>query len=142
MKYLMLFFLYSSSVVADEYLKIKYEGVYDGDTIYTSMKLPSPLNKLSVRLYGIDTPEKGGRANCTLEAVKAEEAKAYLRELIGFTKYIYIKDYKWDKFGGRILGDAYTKIDGKYISLRQKMIKKGHAIEYYGEKKEHDWCKK
>ena len=32
-------------------------NVRDGDTIEIRMTLPEPLDKVSVRIYGIDTPE-------------------------------------------------------------------------------------
>jgi endonuclease YncB( thermonuclease family) len=38
---------------------------------------------------------------------------------------------RWDKYGGRVLGDL--EIDGKYLS--KLMIETGHAVEYHGEKK-------
>jgi endonuclease YncB( thermonuclease family) len=41
----------------------------------------------------------------------------------------------WDKFGGRVLGDVI--INGQ--SLRQQLIQRGFAREYYGEAKT-SWC--
>jgi endonuclease YncB( thermonuclease family) len=41
----------------------------------------------------------------------------------------------WDKYGGRVLGDVI--LDGK--SLREMLIEKGYAREYYGEAKT-SWC--
>ena len=40
--------------------------VSDGDTIVISARfLPAPLKpELAVRIYGVDTPEKGHRAQC------------------------------------------------------------------------------
>jgi endonuclease YncB( thermonuclease family) len=44
--------------------------VIDGDTVaFQADFLPAPLKKeLSIRVYGVDTPEKGFRAACTSEA--------------------------------------------------------------------------
>jgi endonuclease YncB( thermonuclease family) len=56
--------------------------------------------------------------------------------MIANGKVIKVAIYKWDKFGGRVLGDVI--IDGK--SLRHALIAKGYAREYYGDKKE-SWCK-
>ena len=55
--------------------------------------------------------------------------------MIANGKVIKVAIYKWDKFGGRVLGDVI--IDGK--SLRHALIEKGYAREYYGDKKE-SWC--
>ena len=43
--------------------------VSDGDTIVISARfLPAPLKpELAVRIYGVDTPEKGHRAQCPSE---------------------------------------------------------------------------
>ena len=41
----------------------------DGDTvaIHASTDLPPELARINVRLRGVDTPEKGGRAKCPSE---------------------------------------------------------------------------
>ncbi|MCY4502217.1 MAG: thermonuclease family protein, partial [Alphaproteobacteria bacterium] len=43
--------------------------VVDGDTVKVdaSADLPPELASLSIRLRGVDTPEKGGRAKCETE---------------------------------------------------------------------------
>ena len=44
--------------------------VIDGDTVaFQADFLPAPLKKeLSIRVFGVDTPEKGFRAQCPSEA--------------------------------------------------------------------------
>mgnify|MGYP003334948626 FL=1 len=44
---------------------------------------------------------------------------------------------KWDKYGGRVLGDLI--IDDKRLSTR--LLEAGFAVQYEGEKKVKDWCK-
>jgi endonuclease YncB( thermonuclease family) len=51
-------------------------------------------------------------------------------------KEIKVEIKKWDKYGGRVLGDLI--IDGKRLSAQ--LIDAGLAIEYNGEKKTKDWC--
>ncbi len=111
--------------------------VSDGDTIVISARfLPAPLKpELAVRIYGVDTPEKGHRAQCAKEAAAAELASAYTKELIKNGKKLQVTLYAWDKFGGRVLGDII--VDGQ--SVRAGLIKNGHAREYYGEAKQ-SWC--
>ena len=108
--------------------------VYDGDTVKieeTAYNLP-----LSIRINGIDTPEKGHRAKCNQEKKLAEQAKKFLENLIKEANLIYFDELKWDKYGGRILANMY--IDG--LSVATIMIKEGFAREYHGEKKI-GWCK-
>jgi endonuclease YncB( thermonuclease family) len=92
--------------------------VSDGDTIVIAAPfLPLPLKpELAVRIYGVDTPEKGHRAQCP-----QEEHQVII--------------YGWDKFGGRILGDIL--VNGQ--SIRQGLISNGLAREYYGDAKQ-SWC--
>ena len=112
--------------------------VIDGDTVEFEAKfLPVPLKPvLSIRVYGVDTPEKGFRAKCTIEADKGEAATKYTKELVANGKHKSITIMDWDKYGGRVLGDVI--IDGK--SLRASLIESGYAREYFGDAKQ-SWCK-
>ena len=112
--------------------------VSDGDTIVIAAPyLPAPLKpQLAVRIYGVDTPEKGWRAQCPEEDKQAQKASKYTKDLIAGGKKIQVTLYAWDKFGGRVLGDIV--VDGQ--SVRQGLISNGLAREYYGDKKE-SWCK-
>ena len=112
--------------------------VIDGDTVaFRADFLPAPLKQeLSIRVYGVDTPEKSWRAECDKEAVWGEEASQFTKDQLNGATKLQVAIYKWDKFGGRVLGDII--IDGK--SLRYMLIENGFAREYYGDKKE-SWCK-
>tara|TARA_B100000768_G_C11258029_1_gene367379 strand:- start:963 stop:1439 length:477 start_codon:yes stop_codon:yes gene_type:complete len=111
--------------------------IIDGDTVaFEANFLPDPLKKeLSIRIYGVDTPEKSWRGKCDSEKALGEKASKFTTRLIAGADKIKVAIYKWDKFGGRVLGDVI--IDGK--SLRHALIDKGYAREYYGDKKE-SWC--
>jgi endonuclease YncB( thermonuclease family) len=111
--------------------------VSDGDTIVIAAPfLPAPLRpELAVRIYGVDTPEKGHRAQCPAEAAAAERASAWTKTLVANGKQHQVILYKWDKFGGRVIGDIV--VDGQ--SVRRGLIANGHAREYYGEAKT-SWC--
>ena len=58
--------------------------VNDGDTIVIAAPyLPPPLKpELAVRIYGVDTPEKGHRAQCAQEDQKAQMASNYTKQLV------------------------------------------------------------
>jgi len=115
--------------------------VTDGDTVVISAPfLPAPFKpELAIRVYGVDTPEKGHRAQCPQEAQRGEAASAFTKKAIesaaaGGGKF-QVTMYGWDKFGGRVLGDIL--INGK--SLRAGLIANGFAREYYGDAKQ-SWC--
>ena len=111
--------------------------VSDGDTIVIAAPfLPAPLKpQLAVRIYGVDTPEKGHRAQCPQEAQRAELASNWTKQLIAQGGKIQVTLYAWDKFGGRVLGDII--VDGQ--SVRAGLIANGLAREYYGAAKQ-SWC--
>ena len=115
--------------------------VTDGDTVVIAAPfLPKPLKpELAIRVFGVDTPEKGFRAQCPSEAQRGEAASAFTKNAInsaaaGGGKF-QVTMYGWDKFGGRVLGDLL--INGQ--SLRAGLIANGFAREYYGDAKQ-SWC--
>jgi endonuclease YncB( thermonuclease family) len=111
--------------------------VIDGDTVaFQASFLPEPLKKeLSIRVFGVDTPEKGFRAKCPSEDEKGQAASAFTKAQINAAKRRQIVLMDWDKYGGRVLGDVV--LDG--ASLRTMLIQNGYAREYYGEAKQ-SWC--
>ena len=132
--------MFGPAVAKEVVMKVyNYEvtRVIDGDTVaFAAPFLPDPLKKeLSIRVYGVDTPEKGWRAECPAEAKWGEQASQFTRDQLNNAKKIQVAIYKWDKFGGRVLGDII--INDK--SLRAMLIEKGFAREYFGDKKE-PWC--
>lgn len=111
--------------------------VVDGDTVaFRADWLPEPLKKeLSIRVFGVDTPEKGFRAKCPQEAQRGEAATAFTKQAVSSATRRQIMLMDWDKYGGRVLGDVI--LNGQ--SLRQMLIQNGFAREYYGEAKT-SWC--
>ena len=111
--------------------------VTDGDTVVIAAPfLPAPLKpQLAVRIFGVDTPEKGFRAKCESENQRGLAASEFTKKLVGSSQKRQVILYDWDKFGGRVLGDII--LDGK--SLRQQLITNGFAREYFGEAKQ-SWC--
>ena len=111
--------------------------VSDGDTIVIAAPyLPAPLKpELAVRIYGVDTPEKGHRAQCAQEDQKAQLDSNFTKQMISQGVKIQVTLYAWDKFGGRVLGDIL--VNGQ--SVRNGLIANGLAREYYGEAKQ-SWC--
>jgi endonuclease YncB( thermonuclease family) len=111
--------------------------VIDGDTVaFRAPFLPAPLKpELSIRVFGVDTPEKGHRAQCPSEAQRGEAASAFTKQAVAQATQRQIILMDWDKYWGRVLGDVI--LNGQ--SLRQMLIVNGYAREYYGEAKT-SWC--
>jgi endonuclease YncB( thermonuclease family) len=111
--------------------------VSDGDTIVIAAPfLPQPLKpELAVRIYGVDTPEKGFRGQCDSEKQRGEAASVFTKNLVQASQQRQVVLYGWDKFGGRVLGDII--LNGQ--SLRAQLIANGFAREYYGDAKQ-SWC--
>ena len=111
--------------------------VIDGDTVaFQANFLPPPLKQeLSIRVFGVDTPEKGHRAMCPSEDQRGQAATAFTKNAITKAQKRQVAIADWDKYGGRVLGDIL--LDGQ--SLRTMLIQNGFAREYYGEAKT-SWC--
>jgi micrococcal nuclease len=111
--------------------------VSDGDTVVIAAPfLPAPLKpQLAVRIFGVDTPEKGFRGQCESEKQRGEAASQFTKDAIAKSTKRQVVLYGWDKFGGRVLGDII--LDGQ--SLRTGLIQNGFAREYYGDAKQ-SWC--
>jgi endonuclease YncB( thermonuclease family) len=143
----------AGAVVNAQDLYVPVVSVYDGDTIKVRFTLPEPLDRVSIRLYGIDTPEmpaksyattgKLSRADCIQEAELALVAKAYVEDLVNHGgRQLLLRGYSWDKYGGRIDAVAYV-IDpdtGDEINIADELIDRGMAVPYYGGTKTKNWC--
>jgi micrococcal nuclease len=111
--------------------------VIDGDTVEVAVDfLPSPLPpRLSIRVMGVDTPEKAPRAQCDAEAALARKASAFTKDAVANALEVDVVILKWDKYGGRVLGEVYLD----HQSLAQSLISAGLARPYKGEAKS-SWC--
>ena len=111
--------------------------VSDGDTVVIAAPyLPAPLKpQLAVRIFGVDTPEKGFRAKCESENQRGLAASEFTKKVVAASTQRQVVLYDWDKFGGRVLGDII--LNGQ--SLRALLIQNGYAREYYGDAKQ-SWC--
>ena len=107
---------------------------YDGDTCYViAPSLPESLQKMSVRVLGIDTPEI--RGDCDKEKALAKPGRVVANREFRAAKLIEFRDLKWDKYGGRVLSNVY--LDGELYA--QKLIDSGLARAYDGGTKK-GWC--
>ena len=129
--------LLASPAHAQEFYVYKPVKITDGDTIKLDVSKESPLIKklgLSVRIKGIDTPEKGSKAKCDKENALGQQATKFTTDLVG-NKELLLSQVENDKYGGRIV--ASVKVGG--VDIAQELLKKGLARVYNGEKKK-SWC--
>ncbi|USO02177.1 MAG: thermonuclease family protein [Alphaproteobacteria bacterium] len=121
----------------------KFTKVLDGDTF--SFELPKnpaltpKLRKLSVRVLGIDTPEKGFRGKCEQEKILGQKATDFAKDLFDFVDAIELLDLKWDKYGGRVNATVIITIKDKKYNYTELLIQNKCAFSYDGGTKQ-SWC--
>lgn len=130
----MIFVIFPTNAFCDNY---KILRVVDGDTVIIDAPyLPKPLKpELSLRILGIDTPEKDFRAKCKVENDLGHQATDFTVNKIASAKSINVEIVQWDKFGSRLDGNII--VDGE--SLATLLINNNLARPYNGEKKK-SWC--
>jgi micrococcal nuclease len=126
---------YLTSALANPYYW-KVNRVIDGDTIIVEAPwLPSELGKtISIRIAGIDTPEKGARAQCEREAILGAEATALTKSLIKPGDVVRVDIESRDKYF-RIVGTI--SVNG--TPLQTILLNRGLARRYDGGTKS-SWC--
>lgn len=80
--------------------------VIDGDTFSAEAHVwPGHVVRVSVRIRGIDAPER--RSRCAEEREAAQRARAELEGLVG-GRIVTISNIDGDKYFGRVLADVET----------------------------------
>ena len=108
--------------------------VIDGDAIEARIFIFPQLQAIyKVRLADIDTPELRGK--CPQEKQLAQQAKAYLQQLLPPKSEVtlHIND-KFDSFG-RILAQIHHD---KHGNIAELLLENNHANHYLT--KEENWC--
>jgi len=136
--FFVLLYTFSQNTTNAETFTLPIVSVADGDTIRTRIStMPESLQNFSVRLRGIDTPEKGHRAQCEKESKLGEKATVHVITIVGKAKTMKVSNCSHDKFGGRIV--CNVEVNGTDIA--QSLLKANLAKPYSGGKKE-SWCSK
>ena len=119
---------------AADFKNVEILRCYDGDTCTATLPGVHPFfgEKISVRIYGIDTPEIRGK--CDMEKVKARDARDFLLDLIENANQIDLVSCEKDKYF-RI--GCTMLLDGE--NAGDILIEEGHARQYGGGKRE-SWC--
>ena len=102
-----------ASVEEERLFEWEVTRVIDGDTVGIRVEWgPLELRKLSIRIRGIDTPEKGYRAKCAYEKEQGKIATQFVTDVIADAAAtntpITFGDVSWGKYGGRIIADMYV----------------------------------
>ena len=115
-----------------EVVKIK-----DGDTVLLDVALwPGLTKRISLRLKGINTPEKRGKGITACEKAAAQKATEFTQRFLKDTKYVFVSGVKLGKYAGRALGS----ISNGKKDLGMALLEAGLARQYDGGKRE-AWCK-
>jgi micrococcal nuclease len=113
--------------------------VIDGDTVRVHVEAwkGSPVEDVSVRVRGIDTPESHAPpGKCPAEVKLGRAAAVFGHTLTMAGDVVQLKDVWNDKYGGRV--DAVLLLpDGR--DWGQIMLSTKHAAPYDGGKKR-SWC--
>jgi len=111
-------------------------SILDGDTFKVKAEIwPDITVETSIRINGIDTPEKGWRGKCKEEKKLGARATKWAKE--NLPEKVLICNIKNGKYAGRVVADVFINED-KYADL---IIAEGLAKPYDGGTKS-DWCSK
>jgi endonuclease YncB( thermonuclease family) len=116
----------------EKYIECYVYDVHDGDTLKVLLNYENSLFNISIRIFGIDTPEI---SRCSdLE----KKAGCLVRDYVEhFLKNKFIKVYStgWDKYGGRI--DGIVMLNN--INFGDHLLNIGYAKPYSGKKTKEPW---
>ena len=136
------FLLWFSTAFGSDWGRYEAEivRIKDADTlIVEAVTFPDPkeTKQLNIRVFGIDTPEKGHRGKCDLERRKAMEAKQLATELLHNAEALIVY------FGGARVRDGFgrylMRVEADGVDLGEYLIDQGYAYTYYGQTKR-SWC--
>ncbi len=117
-------------------VRARVTHILDGDTVQVVAEtLPGYFVTTDIRLGGLDTPEKKGRAKCASEIERNRQSTAATTQLVG-GKQVTLLNIEFEKYGGRMLGDIKTP---QGSDLSQTLVSRGFARPYDGGTKR-GWC--
>lgn len=116
--------------------KAEVVKVKDGDTVLIDVALwPGLTKRISLRLNGINTPEKRGKGVTVCEKFAAQKATEFTQHFLKDTKFVLVTDVRLGKYAGRVLGNIIKDDE----DLGKALLVAGHARLYSGGKRA-VWC--
>lgn len=112
----------------DKVFRAEVVKVTDGDTIKVKFKRFTDVWVVSLRIYGIDTPETR-RSKTELEGRAGKCLTEFVKSMM--VKKVKVRFHNWDAFGGRYLAELYVKGE----SLGDVLLRKRYAKPYFGGRK-------
>lgn len=129
-----------SLVNAENFDDVKVLSVYDGDTFKVNLPCSEDIfcKDISIRIYGIDTPEIKTQNAC--EKKKAKQAQALTQNILNRGPVI-LNNCKRDKYF-RLLCNVSVLGQNQGYDVAGELLDAGLAVRYYGQTKaDIDWCK-
>lgn len=118
--------------------KERVKKVKDGDTFTIGAEWSPYDLEWSIRVDGIDTPEKGTRAKCGRERDLSKQASDLTKKLLNESgNRVTLRNVGHDKYGGRLDATVILE-DGR--SLGDELLKAGLAKRYNGGGPKPNWC--
>ena len=124
-------------ILQHQKVRARVIDVYDGDTVTVVFFIGDVPVKYKIRLIGIDTPEiRMAKGKMKIEKIAAKKCRDFLKALIQ-DHIVDILIHRWDKYGGRLVGDVYMDLNTNISNL---MINNGYGVPYDGGTK-HKWTR-
>ena len=111
--------------------------VIDGDTFAIAADWSPYDLHWTVRILGIDTPEKGRLAKCERERILSLKATEMVRTLLSKDNRVRLSHVRHDKYGGRINAEVHL-MDGR--SIADVLLEAKLAKRYNGNGPKPSWC--
>lgn len=111
--------------------------VIDGDTVLLDVAIwPGLVQRVSLRLAGVNTPEKRGRGISDCEKKAGQAATTFTQRFLKDAGQVVISEVRLGKYAGRALG----RLSSKGKDLGEALIQAGHAMRYDGGTRT-AWCR-
>jgi len=111
--------------------------VKDGDTVLLDVRIwPGLTQRISLRLDGVNTPEKRGKGVTECEKKAGQKATNFTQRFLKGVETVIVRGVRRGKYAGRVLGRI--EVPGKG-DLGQALIRAGLARPYDGGKRA-PWC--
>jgi len=129
--------IYSREKVTQDFVVSEVTRIYDGDTITVNLDCNEILfcKNISVRVYGIDTPEMHGGSNTHKEKYLAKLARQMTINFVRKSEKIYLDDC----FRGKYFRIVCKVRNDKGRYLEDLLLNSTLAVPYYGGKKTKNW---